>query len=247
VIFSHLQAKRVQPVRWLSAPPIDWAAALVLAQQASGDLGLAIDSSRADALIALWQTCPTCVPVASPTDATISYPVLKALMGDIEAKKDIACGCEPYSVTDAQVAIAQANYASSNKKLPFGWGVFRFDANGNVATVDNTIVPRCPINMAWSASTKRCVSTQIVAAQTTSSSGSGGLILLLLGAAGVAALAFTAGAGGKQQALDRTKVIGRQGYEYGKAQAARAGRAAQAHGAKLSKAARARAVQALSY
>ncbi len=247
MIFTHLQVKRARPVRWLGAAQIDWTEAQTKARQASDELALAIDWSRADALVALWQTCPTCVPVASPTDATISYPVLKALMADIEGKRDIACGCEPYSVTDAQVAIMQANYAASNKVLPFGWGVLRFDGSGQPVTVDNALTPRCPVGMAWSKATSRCVSTTQVAQATSSSSGSGGLILLLLGAAGVAALAFTAGAGGKQQALDRSKVIGRQGLEYGKAQAARAGAAAKAKGAELSKAARARAVQALSY
>lgn len=224
MIYNHLVRRTGQigrPNGRLAATP-DWNEVASVAVIAASDLSLPVN--RAAALVGLWQSCPTCVPVASPTDATVSAPLVKPLMADIEARKDRACGCRPYAVTKEVLAAEQARWDAGSKELPFGWGWLAFDTSGNPL-----VIPSPPVQPS---------------AAISSGGSDGSMTLLVLGALAVGTAAFVVGAGGKEQARDRAKALGAEGYakskelatrgyEAAKPRVQRAGRAALAKGREL--------------
>jgi hypothetical protein len=114
---------------------VDWRRVEQYATDACSDLG--IPEARGKLLVQLWKTCPDCVPVDAQGNP--SAAVVRAYVKDIDAKKDIACTCQPYAVTQPVLQAATADYATQSdlgqSEIPFGWGWLRFDARGQPLVV----------------------------------------------------------------------------------------------------------------
>lgn len=176
----------------------------------------------------MWQACPQCVPVGS--DGTVDQATLETVLLLINQNKRIACDCAQYlmmPVTVQENLDTWSHLDDNYKKIPFGWGWLKFDDKGEPVTSypRGAITGQVCVNGTWDEATQACkpnaelpAPAKQASASTSSSSSdsSGTLTLLALGALAVGIVAFVSGAGGKEQALERAKVLGSEGYEGGK-------------------------------
>jgi hypothetical protein len=228
-----------RPVRFSAEPrrgtlaadpqaPLPWEDSVLVNGKAAA-LKLNLPPAMALRLWQMWQACPQCVPVGS--DGTVDQATLETVLLLINQNKRIACDCAQYlmmPVTVQENLDTWSHLSDSFKQIPFGWGWLKFDDKGEPVTSypRGAITGQVCVNGTWDEATQACKPNAELPAPakqanaSTSSSGSsdssGTLTLLALGALAIGIVAFVGGAGGKEQALERAKVLGSEGYEGGK-------------------------------